>query len=95
MKLKLMIGLIAVATALPVLAAGYIDSNEKVAQIRAGTTSKDLESMVGAPLRKLRFGQQEVWEYEVSDSGSRRSVLSITLEGGVVRSVTRVSAGGA
>jgi hypothetical protein len=95
MKTKLVVALIAIATALPALAAGgFIDSNDKVAQIRAGTTTKDLESMVGAPLRKLRFGQREVWEYEVSESGSRRSVLSITLEGGVVRSVTRVSAGG-
>jgi hypothetical protein len=95
MKMKLIIASIAVAAALPALAAGYIDSNEKVARIRAGTTTKDLESLAGAPLRKLRFGQQEVWEYEVADSGSRRSVLSITLEGGVVKSVTRVSAGGA
>lgn len=95
MKLKSLIATLAFATALPALAAGYIDSNEKVAQIRPGTTTKDLESLAGAPLRKLRFGQQEVWEYEVADSGSRRSVLSITLEGGVVKSVTRVSAGGA
>ena len=96
MKLKLMIALLAGTLALPALAAGYIDSNEKVAQIRAGTTtSKDLESAYGAPLRKLRFGQQEVWEYEAPDSGGRRSVVSITLEGGVVRSVARISAGGA
>ena len=97
MKMKKLVAILAFATALPALAAGgFIDSAEKVAQIRPGTTtSKDLESAHGAPLRKLRFGQQEVWEYEVADSGSRRSVLSITLEGGVVKSVTRVSAGGA
>jgi hypothetical protein len=94
MKLKLLIALIAAATALPAFAAGYIDSNEKVAQIRAGTTAKELEGMVGAPLRKLRFGQKEVWEYEAADSGSRRSIISITLEGGVVKSVARMSAGG-
>ncbi len=94
MKLKLMIALIACANALPALAAGYIDSAEKVAQIRAGTTTpKDLEGMFGAPLRKLRFGQREVWEYEAPEA-SRRVVISISIEGGVVRSVQRVSAGG-
>jgi hypothetical protein len=94
MKLRKLVAILAFATALPALAAGYIDSAEKVAQIRAGTTAKDLEGAHGAPLRKLRFGQQEVWEYEAPDSGGRRSVVSITLEGGVVRSVARVAWGG-
>ena len=94
MKLKSLIATLAFATALPALAAGYIDSAAKVAQIRPGTTAKDLESAHGAPLRKLRFGQQEVWEYEAPDNGGRRSVVSITIEGGVVKSVARGSWGG-
>lgn len=95
MKLKKLVAILAFATALPALAAGYIDSADKVAQIRAGTSAKDLESAHGAPLRKLRFGQKEVWEYEAPDSGGRRSIVSITLEGGVVSGVARLPMGGA
>jgi hypothetical protein len=81
----------ACALALTAAANGYIESNEKAAQVRVGTTtSKDLEAMFGVPLRKLRFGQRDVWEYEVPDGGPTRAILSITLQGGVVRDVARI-----
>lgn len=72
-------------------AAGYIDSADKVAQVRSGaTTAKQLEEMFGAPLRKLRFGQREVWEYEAPDGG-RRVVISISLgANGVVQDIARI-----
>ena len=89
---RALLAAVAAAAALTAAAAGYIDSPEKAARIQVGTTTmKDLESMFGAPLRKLRFGQRDVWEYEMRDRGPLNVILSISLEGGVVRDVRLIS----
>jgi hypothetical protein len=89
--LRALLATIAAATALAAAANGFIESREKAAQIRVGsTTPKDLEGMFGAPLRKLRFGQRDVWEYETPDGGPTRAIISISIEGGLVRDVARI-----
>ena len=89
--LRAFLAAIASAAALTAAANGYIESAEKVAQIRVGTTTtKDLEAMFGVPLRKLRFGQRDVWEYETPDGGPKQAIISISIQGGVVRDVARI-----
>jgi hypothetical protein len=90
--LRALLASLACIAAFSAAAAGYISSAEKAAQIQVGvTTAKDLEAMFGAPLRKLRFGQRDVWEYEMPNQGGPLGIiLSITIEGGVVRNVTRI-----
>ena len=88
---RALLALGAALAAMSASAAGFIESSEKAAQIRVGTTTpKDLEDMFGAPLRKLRFGQRDVWEYETPDGGPARAIISISLQGGVVRDVARI-----
>ena len=88
---RALLALCAAAAAASASAAGFIESDAKAAQIRVGTsTPKDLEGMFGAPLRKLRFGQRDVWEYETPDGGPTRAIISISIQGGVVRDVARI-----
>jgi outer membrane protein assembly factor BamE (lipoprotein component of BamABCDE complex) len=83
----------AILAAAPARAAGYIDSPQQLAQVRAGsTTARELEQLLGAPLRKLSFPARGVdaWEYEISE-GSKRAIISISIgRDGVVRELLRI-----
>ena len=80
------------ALASPALAAGLIQSQEVLAKVRPGTTdTKELQALLGAPLRKytVRATGYEAWEWEALES-SKRVTISITIANGVVRDVQRI-----
>jgi hypothetical protein len=81
------------AFAPPVMAAGFIESQEVLAKVRPGKTdAKEFEALLGAPLRKyaLRASGNQAWEWEALEF-SKRITISITIgTDGVVRDVQRI-----
>jgi outer membrane protein assembly factor BamE (lipoprotein component of BamABCDE complex) len=82
----------ALAAAGTACASGYVNHPERLDQVRVGTTTvKQLEAMLGTPLRKPSFPWIgiDAWEYETS-AWTRRPVHSFTIgKDGVVRGVVR------
>ncbi len=71
---------------------GYLSTGENIAKIQAGkTTGKEVEQLLGAPLRVVPDGRRgwDYWEYRVYEWPRRKLWIGISGDG-VVRDVVQL-----